>query len=132
MMELKHGYAPQAATTKSKFGLRCRNFIAYLTDWRVILPGLLIAGYTVGILSAFVISGSHPVAVVHQGPYALTGLYQGKVYELIPMEDAIRLRQRQRKQQKTRIRTIGTRNPGTEDPFLPADNHRTPITNGPH
>jgi len=132
MMELEHTDAPQAATTKSKLGFRCRNFVSYITDWRVILPGFLIAGYIAGILSAFVISGSHPVAVVHQGPYALTGLYQGKVYELIPMEDAIRLRQRQRKQQKARIRTIGTRNPIIEDLILPADNHRTPLTNGPH
>jgi len=132
MVELKHSYAPQGATTKSKFGLRCRNFVAYLTDWRVILPVFLIAGYAAGILSAFVISGSHPVVIVHQGPYALTGLYKGKVYELIPMEDAIRLRQRQRNQQKGRIRTIGTRDPGIENPFLAADNHRTPLTNGPH
>ncbi len=132
MMELKHSNAPQAATTKSKFGLRWWNFVAYLTDWRVILPGFLIAGYAAGILSALVISGSHPVVVVHQGPYALTGLYQGRVYELIPMEDAIRLRQRQTNLQKGRIRTIGTRNPSIENPFLPADNHRTPVTNGPH
>ncbi len=132
MMELKYSYATQGATTKSKFELRCRNFIAYLTDWRVILPGFLIAGYAAGIISAFVISGSHTVVVVHQGPYALTGLYKGKVYELIPMEDAIRLRQKQRNQQKGRFRTIGTRNPAIENPFLPADNHRTPLTNGPH
>ena len=132
MMELKHSNTPQAATTKSEFGLRCRNFVAYLTDWRVILPGLLIAGYVAGILSAFVISESHPVVLVHQGPYALTGLYKGRVYELIPMEDAIRLRQRKRNPQKGGIRTIGTRNPGIENPFLPADIHRTSLTNGPH
>ncbi len=132
MMELKYSYATQGATTKSKFELRCRNFIAYLTDWRVILPGFLIAGYAAGIISAFVISGSHPVVVVHQGPYALTGLYKGKVYELIPMEDAIRLRQKQRNQRKGRIRTIGTRSPGIANPFLPADNHRTTLTNSPH
>jgi hypothetical protein len=132
MMELKHSDALQAATINSKFGLRCRNFVAYLTDWRVILPGFLIAGFAAGILSAFVISGSHPVAVVHQGPYALTGLYKGEVYELIPMEDAIRLRQKQRKQQKARIRTIGNRNPVIEDLILPSDHHRAPITNGPH
>ncbi len=132
MIEFKHSNAPQAATTKSKFELQCRNFVAYLTDWRLILPGFLIAGYAAGIISAFVISGSHPVVVVHQGPYALTGLYKGKVYELIPMEDAIRLRQRQRNQQKGHIRTIGTRNPGIENPFLPTDNNRMSITNGPH
>jgi len=132
MMKLKFNNTPQTATTKSKFELRCRNFVAYLTDWRVILPGFLLAGYAAGIISAFVISGSHPVVVVHQGPYALTGLYQGKVYELIPMEDAIRLRQKQRNQQKGRIRTIGARNPGIENLFLPVDNHRTSVTNGPH
>ena len=132
MMELKHSDAPQAANKKRKFELRGRNFVAYLTDWRVILPGFLIAGYVAGILSAFVISGSHPVVVVHQGPYALTGLYKGQVYELIPMEDAIRLRQRQRNQPKGRIRTIGARNPVIEDLILPSDHHRTPLTNGPH
>ncbi len=132
MMEFKHSDAPQAATTKSKFGLRGRNLVAYLTDWRVILPGFLIAGYAAGILSAFAISRSHPIAVVHQGPYAITGLYQGEVYELIPMEEAIRLRQRKRAQQKGRIRTIGSRNPVIEDIILPPNNHRTPITNGPH
>jgi len=132
MMEFKHSDAPQAATTKSKFGLPFRNFVAYFTDWRVIFPGFLIAGYAAGILSAFVIGGSHPVAVVHQGPYALTGLYQGEVYELIPMEEAIQLRRRQRNQPKGRIRTIGSRNPVIEDIILPPNHHRIPLTNGPH
>ena len=132
MMEFKHSDAPQAATTKSKFGLPFRNFVAYFTDWRVILPGFLIAGYAAGILSAFAISRSNPIAVVHQGPYAITGLYQGEVYELIPMEEAIRLRRRKRAQQNGRIRTIGSRNPVIEDIILPPANHRTPLTNGSH
>ncbi len=109
-----------------------KRFIAYLTDWRLILPVILIVGYVAGILSAIVISGSNPVAVVHQGPYVLTGLYKGKLYELIPLEDPVRLRQDQRQPQKAGIRKIGTRNPVIEDLILPTDNQRTPITNGPH
>ena len=112
--------------------MRPKRLFAYLMDWRLILPGFLIVGYAAGILSAILIGGSNPMAVVHQGPYALTGLYKGNVYELIPMEEAVRLRQDQRQPQKASIRKIGTRNPVIEDLILPAENRSTPITNGPH
>jgi len=44
--------------------------------------------YAAGIVSAFYIRDSHPVAVIHPGPYALVAIYKGNVYELIPMEDS--------------------------------------------
>ena len=131
-MRLTHNYAPQTTTKIRNVGMRPKRFFAYLIDWRLILPGFLIVGYAAGILSAFLISGSNPIAVVHKGPYALTGLYKGNVYELIPMEEVVRLRQDQRQPQKASIRKIGTRNPVIEDLILPAENRSTPITNGPH
>lgn len=125
-------HAPLATPRTGKSGIRAKKIAAYLTDWRLILPGFLIAGYAAGILSALVISGSHPIAMVHQGPYALTGIYKGKVYELIPLEDAVRLRHDQSQPQKARIRKIGSRNPVIEDLVFPPEDQRKTVTIGPH
>ncbi len=72
------------------------KFINFITDWRVFVPGLLMAGYIIGISAALHIRNSVSVATVHQGPYAFVGMYNGNLYELIPMEESVRLHQLQR------------------------------------
>jgi len=77
--------------------------VDFLTNWWVLVPGLLLAGYIAGIVAAFQIHNSVSVATVHQGPHAFVGSYKGKLYELIPMEEAVRLRQLQRKNLKPEV-----------------------------
>ena len=72
------------------------KIINFITDWRVFVPGLLMAGYIIGISAALHIRNSVSVATVHQGPYAFVGMYNGNLYELIPMEESVRLHQLQR------------------------------------
>ncbi|NIO06878.1 MAG: hypothetical protein GTO40_02385 [Deltaproteobacteria bacterium] len=113
-------------------GLWCKNLFAYIGNARVLLPLVLIVGYAAGILSALIISGSHPVAAVHQGRYVLTGVYKGQVYELIPLEESVRLRQKGAAPQNVRIRKIGSRNPVIEDLVLPTDSGNNSNMNGTH
>ena len=75
----------------------------FITDWRVFVPGLLMAGYIVGILAASHIRNPDSIAYVHQGPYAFVGIYKKKLYELIPMEESVRLHQLQRTKEKPEV-----------------------------
>ncbi len=79
------------------------KIVAFLTDWRVFVPGLLMAGYIIGISAALHIRNPDSIAYVHQGPYAFLGIYKKKLYELIPMEESVRLHQLQRTKEKPDI-----------------------------
>ncbi len=72
------------------------KIVNIITKWQVFVPGLLMAGYIIGLVAAFQGRDSVSVATVHQGPYAFLGMYKGNLYELIPMEEAVRLHQLQR------------------------------------
>jgi hypothetical protein len=72
------------------------KIVNIITKWQVFVPGLLMAGYIIGISAALHIRNSVSVATVHQGPYAFVGMYKGNLYELIPMEESVRLHQLQR------------------------------------
>ena len=60
----------------------------FFSDKRVSITGLLMFAYAAGIVTAFYIRDSHPVAVIYPGPYALVAIYKGNVYELVPMENS--------------------------------------------
>ena len=79
------------------------KIVAFLTDWQVFVPGLFLAGYIVGIITASHIRNPDSIAYVHQGPYAFVGIYKKKLYELIPMEESVRLHQLQRTKEKPDI-----------------------------
>jgi hypothetical protein len=79
------------------------QIINFITDWRVFVPGLFLAGYIVGIIAASHIRNPDSVAYVHQGPYAFVGIYKKKLYELIPMEESVRLHQLQRTKAKPEV-----------------------------
>ncbi len=79
------------------------KIINFITDWRVFVPGLLMAGYIIGISAALHIRNPDSIAYVHQGPYAFLGIYKKKLYELIPMEESVRLHQLQRTKEKPDI-----------------------------
>ena len=79
---------------------------AFFADRRVSISGLLLFAYAAGIVSAFYIRDSHPVAIVHPGPYALVAIYKGNVYELVPMEDSVRHRHTDTRKQKSKIDKI--------------------------
>ncbi len=70
------------------------KIVNIITKWQVFVPGLLMAGYIIGLVAAF--QSRDSVATVHQGRYAFLGMYKGNLYELIPMEEAVRLHQLQR------------------------------------
>jgi hypothetical protein len=79
------------------------KILNFITDWRVFVPGLFFAGYIVGILAASHIRNPDSVAYVHQGPYAFVGIYKKELYELIPMEESVRLHQLQRTKAKPEV-----------------------------
>jgi len=79
------------------------KIVQFVTKWWVFVPGLLMAGYIIGISAALHIRNSVSVATVHQGPYAFVGMYKGNLYELIPMEESVGLRQLQRTKEKPDI-----------------------------
>ena len=87
------------------------KIINFITDWRVFVPGLFLAGYIVGILAASHIRNPDSVAYVHQGPYAFVGIYKKKLYELIPMEEAVRLHQLQRTKEKPEVQETDSLEP---------------------
>ncbi len=87
------------------------KFINFITDWRVFVPGLFLAGYIVGILAASHIRNPDSVAYVHQGPYAFVGIYKKKLYELIPMEESVRLHQLQRMKAKPELQETDSLEP---------------------
>ncbi len=106
-------------TKPSKLVDYLRSLRAFFADRRVSLSGLLMFAYAAGIVSAFYIRDSHPVAIVHPGPYALVALYKGKVYELIPMEDLVRLRQLDSDKFEPKIHKIGQLEPKRTDSIPP-------------
>ena len=95
------------STSMNGFSSHFGRLRAFFADRRVSLSGLLLFSYAAGIVSAFYIRDAHPVAVVHPGPYALVAIYQGNVYELVPMEDSVRHRQGEFDKPKTDMEKIG-------------------------
>ena len=87
------------------------KIINFITDWRVFVPGLFLAGYIVGIIAASQIRNPDSVAYVHQGPYAFVGIYKKKLYELIPMEESVRLHQLQRTKAKPEVQETDSLEP---------------------
>jgi len=79
------------------------KIVHFITKWWVFVPGLLMAGYIVGIIAASHIRNPDSIAYVHQGPYAFLGIYKKKLYELIPMEESVRLHQLQRTKEKPEV-----------------------------
>ncbi len=87
------------------------KLINFITDWRVFVPGLFLAGYIFGIIAASHIRNPDSIAYVHQGPYAFVGIYKKKLYELIPMEESIRLHQLQRTKEKPEVQETDSLEP---------------------
>ena len=99
-----------------------RSLGAFFADRRVSISGLLMFAYAAGIVSAFYIRDSHPVAIVHPGPYALVAIYKGEVYELIPMEDSVRLRELESGKLEPKIQKVGQLEPKRTDSLPPKKN----------
>lgn len=97
-----------------------RSLRSFFADKRVSISGLLLFAYAAGIVSAFYIKNTHPVAVVHPGPYALLAIYKGNVYELIPMEESVRLRHMESSRLEPRIQKVGQIEPYQLIPSIPA------------
>ena len=107
-------------TSMSRLLNYLRSLRSFFADKRVSISGLLLFAYAAGIVTAFYIKNSHPVAIVHPGPYALVAIYKDKVYELIPMEESVRLHNMESGRLEPKIQKVGQIGRNHSIPSIPS------------